>query len=75
MVDALDHQYTAYLQTINTRIVHTALIAICIKCVTRTEIEYLYTYPYEQLGLLVNHVWYGTGTDRLYKDRLAGLIA
>lgn len=73
--DALSPEYTNYLKTIKPHILHTALIAICIKCVTKTETEYLYTHPYEQLGLLVNHVWYGTGTDRLYKDRLAGLIA
>jgi hypothetical protein len=73
--DALSLEYTRYLKTIKSQILYTALIAICIKCVTRTETEYLYTHPYEQLPLLINHTWYGTGTDRLYKDRLAGLIA
>jgi hypothetical protein len=75
VVDALDPEYTTYLQTIKPHIIHGALISICIKCVTKTETEYLYTHPYEQLPLLINHTWYGTDTDRLYKDRLAGLIA
>jgi len=70
----LSPEYTDYLKTIRPHIIHRALIAICISCVTKTETEFMRTYPYEQLPLLINHMWYGENTDRLYKDRLQGLI-
>lgn len=47
------------------------LYNICIKCITETETLFIKSIPYEKLALLVNHPWYGTGTDRLYKNRLS----
>jgi hypothetical protein len=67
-------EYTTYLTIMKPHLSDRALITICKKCITKTELDLLRTTPYEQLGLLFNHPWYGVGTDRLYKDRLSGLI-
>jgi hypothetical protein len=48
-----------------------AICIICQPCISEIETEYMTSYPYEDLPLLINHVWYGTLSHQLYKDRLS----
>jgi hypothetical protein len=47
-----------------------SLIILCQPCITEIEIEFMNSYQYEDLPLLINHTWYGA--EETYKYRLSG---